>query len=196
MKPPASKEPKEQVFRIKWLKFNWCMRWKSRFSEFFTNFEAKKPIFYLKNQFLAPKPAKKLKNWIFHDFFLKIRIFTLKSEFSAPKPIKNCFFTIFDAKNPDFYLKNWNLAPKPPKTPFFSRELAAKRQKEGKLSAKQKQVMEKELAAEKDTRDALRELYVTAEAKLDECRAMVAADAAGAFARCEIGRKMPEIWSF
>lgn len=66
------------------------------------------------------------------------------------------------------------------------RELAAKRQKEGKLSAKQKQVMEKELAAEKDTRDALRELYVTAEAKLDECRAMVAADAAGAFARPEI----------
>ncbi|CAL2035321.1 unnamed protein product [Caenorhabditis brenneri] len=66
------------------------------------------------------------------------------------------------------------------------RELAEKRRKEGKLSAKQKQVMDKELAAEKETRDALKELYENAEAKLDEARAMVIADSAGAFARSDL----------
>uniref|UniRef100_A0A1I7UWW7 TOG domain-containing protein n=1 Tax=Caenorhabditis tropicalis TaxID=1561998 RepID=A0A1I7UWW7_9PELO len=66
------------------------------------------------------------------------------------------------------------------------RELAEKRRKEGKLSAKQKQVMDKELAAEKETRDVLKTLFETAEAKLDEARAMVMADSAGAFARSEL----------
>ncbi|UMM21336.1 hypothetical protein L5515_003059 [Caenorhabditis briggsae] len=66
------------------------------------------------------------------------------------------------------------------------RELAEKRRKEGKLSAKQKQVMDKELAAEKETRDAIKGLFETAEAKLNEARAMVMADAAGAFARSDL----------
>ncbi|CAI2349719.1 unnamed protein product [Caenorhabditis sp. 36 PRJEB53466] len=66
------------------------------------------------------------------------------------------------------------------------RELAEKRRKEGKLSAKQKQVMDKELASEKETRNALAELFQSAEAKLDEARAMVVADPAGAFARPHI----------
>ncbi|EFP03510.1 hypothetical protein CRE_14360 [Caenorhabditis remanei] len=66
------------------------------------------------------------------------------------------------------------------------RELAEKRRKEGKLSTKQKQVMDKELAAENETRDALKSLFETAEAKLDEARAMVIADSAGAFARSEL----------
>lgn len=66
------------------------------------------------------------------------------------------------------------------------RELAEKRRKEGKLSSKQKQVMDKELAAEKETRDALTALFETAEAKLDEARAMVIADSAGAFARSDL----------
>uniref|UniRef100_A0A8R1HWX1 TOG domain-containing protein n=1 Tax=Caenorhabditis japonica TaxID=281687 RepID=A0A8R1HWX1_CAEJA len=66
------------------------------------------------------------------------------------------------------------------------RELAEKRRKEGKLTAKQKQVMDKELANEKETRDALTALFKTAEAKLDETRAMVIADPQGAFYRAQI----------
>ncbi|CAD6185730.1 unnamed protein product [Caenorhabditis auriculariae] len=65
----------------------------------------------------------------------------------------------------------------------LKRELAEKRKKEGKLTPKQKQVMEKELASEKVVRDELKELYNVAEEKLDELRALVAADHAGAFAR-------------
>ncbi|VDO30821.1 unnamed protein product, partial [Haemonchus placei] len=63
------------------------------------------------------------------------------------------------------------------------RELAEKKRKEGKLTAAQKQVMEKELAKEKEIRDEMRQKYVVAEAKLDEARAMVAADHVGAMAR-------------
>ncbi|VDM67681.1 unnamed protein product [Strongylus vulgaris] len=63
------------------------------------------------------------------------------------------------------------------------RELAEKKRKEGKLTAAQKQVMEKELAKEKEIRIEMRHMYDTAEVKLDEARAMVAADNQGAFAR-------------
>ena len=87
-----------------------------------------------------------------------------------------CFPRIFNQKS-DFLSENLSLYQ------IFSRELAEKRRKEGKLSTKQKQVMDKELAAEKETRDALKSLFETAEAKLDEARAMVIADSAGAFAR-------------
>ncbi|CAB3402031.1 unnamed protein product [Caenorhabditis bovis] len=66
------------------------------------------------------------------------------------------------------------------------RELAEKRRKEGKLSAKQKQVMEKELASEKEIRDELAQLYENAETRLDEAAAMVNADKAGAYLRYSI----------
>ncbi|KIH47866.1 hypothetical protein ANCDUO_22069, partial [Ancylostoma duodenale] len=66
------------------------------------------------------------------------------------------------------------------------RELAEKKRKEGKLTAAQKQVMEKELAKEKEIRDEMRQMYGLAEPKLDEARAMVAADHQGAFARPEL----------
>uniref|UniRef100_A0A7I4Y876 TOG domain-containing protein n=2 Tax=Trichostrongylidae TaxID=6315 RepID=A0A7I4Y876_HAECO len=66
------------------------------------------------------------------------------------------------------------------------RELAEKKRKEGKLTAAQKQVMEKELAKEKEIRDEMRHKYVIAEAKLDEARAMVAADHVGAMARTSL----------
>ncbi|KAK6057556.1 HEAT repeat protein [Cooperia oncophora] len=66
------------------------------------------------------------------------------------------------------------------------RELAEKKRKEGKLTAAQKQVMEKELAKEKEIRDEMRQMYVVAEAKLDEARAMVAADHAGAMSRTNL----------
>ncbi|KAK6741484.1 hypothetical protein RB195_009377 [Necator americanus] len=66
------------------------------------------------------------------------------------------------------------------------RELAEKKRKEGKLTTAQKQVMEKELMKEKEIREDMREMYNVAEAKLDETRAMVAADNQGAFARPEI----------
>ena len=63
------------------------------------------------------------------------------------------------------------------------RELAEKKRKEGKLTVKQKQVMDKELANEKTVRDEISELYVEAEVRLDEVRAMVLADHHGAFMR-------------
>ncbi|VDL73397.1 unnamed protein product [Nippostrongylus brasiliensis] len=66
------------------------------------------------------------------------------------------------------------------------RELAEKKRKEGKLTAAQKQVMEKELQKEKVIRDEMGELYKVAEAKLDEARAMVAADHHGAMSRPEL----------
>ncbi|CAI5445400.1 unnamed protein product [Caenorhabditis angaria] len=66
------------------------------------------------------------------------------------------------------------------------RELAEKRRKEGKLSAKQKQVMDKELASEKEIRDELKQLFESAEVKLDQVRAMVNADHSGALYRATI----------
>ncbi|KAK6024062.1 HEAT repeat protein, partial [Ostertagia ostertagi] len=66
------------------------------------------------------------------------------------------------------------------------RELAEKKRKEGKLTAAQKQVMEKELAKEKVIRDEMRQMYVVAEVKLDEARAMVAADHVGAMIRTSL----------
>ncbi|PIO68756.1 hypothetical protein TELCIR_09444 [Teladorsagia circumcincta] len=66
------------------------------------------------------------------------------------------------------------------------RELAEKKRKEGKLTAAQKQVMEKELAKEKVIRDEMRQMYVAAEVKIDEARAMVAADHLGAMIRTNL----------
>ncbi|KJH53105.1 HEAT repeat protein [Dictyocaulus viviparus] len=66
------------------------------------------------------------------------------------------------------------------------RELAEKKRKEGKLTALQKQVMEKELAKEKSIRDEIGRMYDFAEIKLDEVRAMVAADHHGALARSHL----------
>ena len=54
------------------------------------------------------------------------------------------------------------------------------------MTAKQKQVMDKELASEKIIRDEIQALYADAEARLDEVRAMVAADHQGAFLRSSI----------
>ncbi|VDM51837.1 unnamed protein product, partial [Angiostrongylus costaricensis] len=66
------------------------------------------------------------------------------------------------------------------------RELAEKKRKEGKLTALQKQVMEKELAKEKEIRDEIGRMYENIEVKLDELRAMVSADHRGALARTNL----------
>ncbi|CAJ0577070.1 unnamed protein product, partial [Mesorhabditis spiculigera] len=61
------------------------------------------------------------------------------------------------------------------------RELAERMRKEGKLTPKQKAVMEKELVKEAEVRAELQVIYATAELALDEARAMVNADHQGAF---------------
>ncbi|CAI4227723.1 unnamed protein product [Auanema sp. JU1783] len=66
------------------------------------------------------------------------------------------------------------------------RELAEKKRKEGKLTAKQKQVMEKELASEKAVREEIDALYKSAEPILDLAKALVQADHAEAFHRSSI----------
>lgn len=71
------------------------------------------------------------------------------------------------------------------------RELAEKKRKEGKLTTKQKQVMDKELASEKAVREEIRALYQEAEQRLAETRAMVLADHHGAFLRWELSPSFP-----
>lgn len=63
------------------------------------------------------------------------------------------------------------------------KELAEKRRKEGKMTPKQKEMMDKELAKEKAIRDELQALYSSAERALSQLNAMVRADGAGALQR-------------
>ncbi|GMR42536.1 hypothetical protein PMAYCL1PPCAC_12731 [Pristionchus mayeri] len=63
------------------------------------------------------------------------------------------------------------------------KELAEKRRKEGKMTPKQKEMMDKELAKEKAIRDELQGLYSSAETALSQLNAMVRADGAGALQR-------------
>ncbi|GMT19301.1 hypothetical protein PFISCL1PPCAC_10598 [Pristionchus fissidentatus] len=63
------------------------------------------------------------------------------------------------------------------------RELAEKRRKEGKMTPKQKEMMDKELAKEKAIRDELSVLYSSAERSLSQLNAMVKADGNGAMHR-------------